>query len=267
MSESKSLVLLKHYLKLLRLPTMECECEKIASRAANENLDHLTFLLQLIELEMIQREQRASERRLKAAKFAYHKSLDEFDFTSQPSLKKPLVLELMRGDYLEARENILLVGASGTGKTHIATALGIAACGQGKRVRFFRVTELITLLMEAREERQLLRFRTQLAKQDLLILDELGYVPASKAGSELLFDIISTAYERQSLIVTSNLPFESWTEVLGSERLTGATLDRLTHRCHILETRGESYRLKDAKRRRKQKPKNDKEQSSKEDDE
>lgn len=266
MSESKSLVLLKHYLKLLRLPTMERECEKVASRAASENLDHLAFLLQLIELEMIQREQRASERRLKAAKFAYHKSLDEFDFASQPSLKKLLVLELMRGDYLDARENILLVGASGTGKTHIATALGIAACGQGKRVRFFRVTELITLLMEAREERQLLRFRTQLAKQDLLILDELGYVPASKAGAELLFDIISTAYERQSLIVTSNLPFESWTEVLGSERLTGATLDRLTHRCHILETRGESYRLKDAKRRRKQKPKNDQQQSNKEDE-
>ncbi len=201
---------------------------------------------------------------MKAAKFAYHKSLDEFDFAAQPSLNKPLVLELMRGDYLDGRENILLVGASGTGKTHVATALGMAACSQGKRVRFFRVTELITLLMEAREEHQLLRFRKQMARQDLLILDELGYVPASKAGSELLFDIISTAYERQSLIVTSNLPFENWTEVLGSERLTGATLDRLTHRCHILETRGESYRLKDAKRRRKTKPKNDKEQNNQE---
>lgn len=264
MGESKSVVLLKHHLKSLRLPTMERECDKVASRAANENLDHLAFLLQLVELEMIEREQRASERRLKAAKFAYHKSLDEFDFASQPSLNKPLVLELMRGDYLDGRENILLVGASGTGKTHVATALGMAACSQGKRVRFFRVTELITLLMEAREERQLLRFRKLMARQDLLILDELGYVPASKAGSELLFDIISTAYERQSLIVTSNLPFESWTEVLGSERLTGATLDRLTHRCHILETRGESYRLKDAKRRRKTKPKNNKEQTSEE---
>jgi DNA replication protein DnaC len=126
----------------------------------------------------------------------------------------------------------------------------MAACKQGKRVRFFRVTELITVLMEARDERQLLRLRGQLAKQDLLILDELGYVPASKAGAELLFDIISTAYERQSLIVTTNLPFENWTEVLLSERLTGATLDRLTHRCHILETGGESYRLADAKRRR-----------------
>lgn len=257
MSENKSLVLLKHYLKLLRLPTMQRECDKIAHRAAQENHDHLTFLLQLVELEMIERERRAADRRLKAAKFAYHKSLDEFDFSSQPTLNKPMVLELMRGDYLDARENILLVGASGTGKTHVATALGIAACGQGKRVRFFRVTELITLLLEAREERQLLRLRTQLAKQDLLILDELGYVPASKAGAELLFDIVSTAYERQSLIVTSNLPFENWTEVLGSERLTGATLDRLTHRCHILETHGESYRLKDAKRRRKPNKKKD----------
>ena len=257
MSESKSIVLLKHHLKSLRLPTMERECEKVAARAAKENLDHLAFLLQLVELEMIEREHRAADRRLKAAKFASHKSLDEFDFSAQPTLNKPLVLELMRGDYLDSRENILLVGNSGTGKTHVATALGIAACGQGKRVRFYRVTELITLLMEAREERQLLRLRTQLAKQDLLILDELGYVPASKAGSELLFDIISTAYERQSLIVTTNLPFENWTEVLGSERLTGATLDRLTHRCHILETRGVSYRLRDAKRRREPSRKTD----------
>jgi DNA replication protein DnaC len=133
----------------------------------------------------------------------------------------------------------------------LATALGMAACAQGRKVRFFRVTELITLLLEAKEERQLLRMRQQLGKLDLLILDELGYVPASKAGAELLFDIIATAYERNSLIVTTNLPFENWTEVLGSERLTGAALDRLTHRCQILETKGESYRLQDAKRRRR----------------
>jgi DNA replication protein DnaC len=161
-----------------------------------------------------------------------------------------LVAELMRGEYIDKRENILLVGNSGTGKTHLTTALGIAACGQGKRVRFFQVTELITQLMEAREDRDLSRLKKQLSKLDLLILDELGYVPASKLGAELLFDVISTAYERLSVIVTTNLPFENWTEVLGSERLTGATLDRLTHRCHILETAGESYRLQDAKRRR-----------------
>ncbi len=156
----------------------------------------------------------------------------------------------MRGEYIDKKENVLLVGNSGTGKTHIATALGIAACAQGKRVRYVKVTELITQLMEAREERVLLRLRKQFSKLDVLILDELGYVPASKIGSELLFDVISSAYECQSLIVTTNLPFENWTEVLSSERLTGATLDRLTHRCHILEASGQSYRLRDAKRRK-----------------
>ena len=251
MSETKQTVLLQHHLKTLRLPTMQSECEKVATRAASENIDHLGFLLQLVELEMIDRERRSAERRLKSAKFPFQKTLDEFDFSAAATVNKPLLLELMRGDYLDGRENILLVGGSGTGKTHLATALGQAACNQGHRVRFFRVTELITLLMEAREERQLLRLRSQLGKQELLILDELGYVPASKAGSELLFDIISTAYERQSLIVTTNLPFENWTEVLLSERLTGATLDRLTHRCQIIETGNESYRLQDAKRRRK----------------
>ena len=172
-------------------------------------------------------------------------------FASSPSVNKPKVLELVKGEYLDRRENILLVGPSGTGKTHLATALGMAACSQGRKVRFFRVTELVTLLMEAKEERQMMRLRQLLAKLDLLVLDELGYVPASKVGAELLFDVIATAYERNSLIITTNLPFENWTEVLGSERLTGAALDRLTHRCHILEAKGESYRLQDAKRRRR----------------
>ena len=250
-TETKSTVLVKHHLKQLKLPTMLAECEKVATRAAQENLDHLAFLLQLCELELIDRERRAAERRLKEARFPNHKTLEEFDFKARPSVNKPLLLELVQGEYLDRRENILLVGPSGTGKTHLAAGLGIAACGQGKKVRFYRVTELITTLLEAKEERQLLRMRAQLAKLDLLILDELGYVPASKAGAELLFDVIATAYERNSVIVTTNLPFENWTEVLGNERLTGAALDRLTHRCHILETKGESYRLQDAKRRRR----------------
>jgi DNA replication protein DnaC len=247
---TKSTVLLKHHLKALKLPTMHGECEKVAARAAKENVDHLGFLLQLCELELIDRERRAAERRLKAAKFPTHKTLEEFDFKVRPSVNKPLLLELLRGDYLGKQENVLFVGNSGTGKTFLATVLGMAACAQGRRVRFWRVTELITTLLEAKEERQLLRLRGQLAKLELLILDELGYVPASKSGAELLFDVIATAYERNSVIVTTNLPFEHWTEVLGNERLTGAALDRLTHRCYIIETRGESYRLKDAKRRR-----------------
>ena len=249
--ETKSTVLLKHHLKALKLPTMLAEAEKIAHRCAADNADHLAFLLQLVELELIERERKAAERRLKAARFPATKMLDEFDFASRPSVNKPKVLELVKGEYLDRRENILLVGPSGTGKTYLATAFGMAACSQGRKVRFFRVTELVTLLMEAKEERQLMRLRQLLAKLDLLVLDELGYVPASKVGAELLFDVIATAYERNSLIVTTNLPFENWTEVLGSERLTGAALDRLTHRCHILETMGESYRLQDAKRQRR----------------
>jgi len=249
-TETKSTVLLKHHLKQLKLPTMQGECDKVAQRCATENIDHLAFLLQLCELELIERERKAAERRLKAAQFPNHKTLESFDFTAQPGVNKPLVLELVKGDYLDRRENLLFVGNSGTGKTHLATALGIAACQQGHKVRFFRVTELITLLLEAREDKELTRFKRQLSRLDLLILDELGYVPATKAGAELLFDVIAMAYERLSLVVTTNLPFENWTEVLGSERLTGAALDRLTHRCHILETRGDSYRLQEAKRRR-----------------
>ncbi len=255
-SETKSTVLLKHHLKALRLPTMWSESERIALRCAAENVDHLGYLLQLTELELLERERKAAERRLKAARFPAIKTLDGFDFSAQPSVNKVLVAELMRCAYIDARENIILAGNPGTGKSHMATALGVEACARGKKVRFWRVTELVTALMESREERVLARMKSHLAKLDLLILDELGYVPASQLGAELLFDVISSAYERTSVIITTNLAFERWVEVLGSERLTGAALDRLTHRCHILECNGESYRLKDAQRRRRGTPSN-----------
>lgn len=160
-----------------------------------------------------------------------------------------LVNQLMRGEYIDNRESIILIGQPGTGKTHLATALGIKACQMGKKVRFFRVSDLITQLLEAREDKLLLRMKKSLSLLDVLVLDELGYVPASKAGSELFFDVVAQAYERTSVIVTTNLPFEQWPEILGSARLTGAVLDRLTHRCHILKATGESYRLRAARKR------------------
>jgi len=249
MGAKKATVLLEHYLKQLKLPTVLREYAKLADVCQAERADYQTFLLRLAEREIQDREVRAAERRLKAAKFPVSKTLDTFDFHAQPSINQMLVRELLCGEYIERRENILMIGNSGTGKTHLATALGFAACQQGHRVRFFSATGLITQLLERREDRQLERFHKQLEKLDLIVLDELGYVPFSKAGAELFFEVISRAYERTSLIVTTNLPFENWIEVMGNERLTGALLDRLTHRIHILEANGESYRLRHSKSR------------------
>ena len=249
MSTKAPRVLLEHHLKQLKLPTMLREYKTLARVCTQERADYPTYLLRLTERELIDREQRSTERRIKAAKFPVIKTLETFDFSAQPSINQPLIRELMAGEYIDNRQNVLLIGNSGTGKTHLATALGMTACTQGRKVRFFTVTGLVTHLLERREERSLERMLKQLERHDLIILDELGYVPFSKAGAELLFEVVSRAYERTSLIVTTNLPFEAWTEVLGSERLTGALLDRLTHRVHIMEANGESYRLKDSKRR------------------
>lgn len=249
MSANRPTVLLDHYLKQLKLPTMLREYKTIAEVCAKEDQDHASFLLRLAEREIIEREERAAERRIRAAKFPVLKTLDTFDFPAQPSINRPLILELMRGEYIDAHENILFMGNPGTGKTHIATALAHAACAQGKRVRFFSVVALVNELLEARQDRQLERVLKRIEKCHVLVLDEFGYVPFSKAGAELLFEVASRAYERQSLILTTNLPFEEWTEILGNERLTGALLDRVTHRVHIIEANGESYRLNDAKKR------------------
>ncbi len=249
MSERPSELLLRHSLKQLKLPTMLRDYAPVAARCTKENCDYVTYLWRLVEREALDREKRAAERRIKNAHFPVIKTLDTFDFTAQPSLKEKLILELMVGQYTERHENVLIMGNSGTGKTHLASALGFAGCQQGRRVGFYTVHALVTHLIEMSEQRQLERALRQLSRLDVLILDELGYVPFTKTGAELLFEVISRAYERLSVIVTTNLPFESWTEIFGSERLTGALLDRLTHRVHILEANGPSYRLRESKRR------------------
>jgi DNA replication protein DnaC len=244
-------VLLDHHLKTLRLPTMLREYDKVAQHCGSEAVDYPRFLLRLVELELLDRDRRAVERRIKAARFEVVKTLDTFDFLAIPSLNKQLVLDLARCDYIDRRENVLALGNSGTGKTHIALALGLAACQKGYRVRFATAAGLVHELMEARDEKRLLRTQKQLAAYQLLIIDELGFVPLSRTGAELLFEIFSQRYERGATLVTSNLPFNEWTEILGTERLTGALLDRLTHHIHILEMNGESYRLKESKQTRK----------------
>jgi len=177
--------------------------------------------------------------------------MDTYEFSAQPSINEELIRQLLRGEYLDKRENVLFIGNPGTGKTHLACALAFSACAQGRKVRFHTATDLVTQLVECREERSLQRLHKQLQRLHLLVIDELGYVPFSKTGAELLFEVIGRAYEHHSLMVTTNLAFEEWTEIFGSERLTGALLDRLTHRCHILEANGESYRLRQAKKRSK----------------
>jgi DNA replication protein DnaC len=243
-------VLLEHHLKALRLPTFLREYDRVARQCAAEDIDYPRYLLRMSELELLDRERRATERRVRQAKFPVVKSLDSFDFLAIPSLNKAMVLELVRCEFLLRRENVLLLGNSGTGKTHVALALGLAACQRGHRVRFTTAAALVHELMEARDEKKLLRFQKQIAAYELLIVDELGFVPLSKSGAELLFEVFSQRYERSSTLVTSNLPFQEWTEILGSERLTGALLDRLTHHVHILEMNGDSYRLKQSRHKR-----------------
>ena len=250
-------VLLGNHLKALKLPTFAREYEKVALESAQDRADYPRYLLRLCELERIDGEQRNIERRIRLARFAQTKSFDTFDFTAQPSLNKALVLELARCQWVEKRQNCIALGPSGTGKTHVALALGLTACQKGYSVAFMTAAALVHELMEARDERRLRALQKHLNTVKLLIIDELGYVPFTAVGSELLFEVFSQRYERGSTLVTSNLPFDEWTSVFGSERLTGALLDRLTHHVHILEMNGESFRLatsKKAHRRQGQKP-------------
>ena len=243
-------ILLADHLKTLKLPTFLREHEKLGRQCAIEGLDHVQFLARLVELELIDRERRMVERRIKAAKFPATKRLDSFDFKAIPKLNKMQVLDLARGEWIDRRENVIALGPSGTGKTHVALGLGLAACQKGLSVSFITAAALVNELMEARDERRMLRLQKQLATVKLLIIDELGFVPLSKTGAELLFEVISQRYERGSTMITSNLPFDEWTETFGTERLTGALLDRLTHHVNILEMNGDSYRLGQSRARK-----------------
>lgn len=244
-------VLLVDHLKALKLPTFGREYQKVAIESAKDRADYPRYLLRLCELERIDRERRMVERRIRQAKFPQVKSLDTLDFAAQPSLNKAMVLELARCEWINRRSNIIALGPSGTGKTHLGLALGLAACQKGYSVAFVTAAALVHELMEARDERRLRRFQQTLASVKLLIIDELGYVPFTAVGAELLFEILSQRYERGSTLITSNLPFDEWTSVFGSERLTGALLDRLTHHVNILEMNGDSYRLASSRKRQK----------------
>lgn len=230
---------------------MAAEWEKLAREAAASNESYDQYLLRLTELEVAARQINALRARIKQAAFPVAKDFDTFDFSALPALNKPKVLELACGDWIGQRFNVCLVGNSGTGKTHVATALGLAACRQGKRVRFFTAAVLVAQLEKAQKHYQLDRFLAQLDKADLLLCDELGYLSFSRTGAELLFQVFAERYERRSLLITSNLPFSEWGQIFQGERMTAALLDRLTHRCHIFEMNGESYRFRESMKAKK----------------
>ena len=193
---TRSTLLLEHHLKELKLPTFLREYRKLATQCAAEGADHPDYLLRLAELELIDRHQRMVQRRIRAARFPATKSLDTFDFLAIPSLNKPLVMQLARCEYIERRENVIAIGNSGTGKTHIALGLGLAACQRGMSVGFTTAAALVHELMEARDDRRLLNLQRQLARLNLLIIDELGFVPLSTTGAELLFEVQPTLRAR-----------------------------------------------------------------------
>jgi DNA replication protein DnaC len=244
--------LLEEYLKSLRLSTILREYSKVAKEAARNNSGYEEFLLTLIEQEVLTREANGIKRRIKQAGFPKEKGLDDFDFSSLPSLNKNKFLALYRsGEYIRGGENVVLIGNNGTGKTHLAICLGQEACRQGKRVSFKTAAGLVTSLIEAQDEKRLLKCERQLKAVDLLIIDELGYIPLTQPGAQLLFGVFAQRYEQGSILVTTNLEFGEWTKVFGDEKLTSALLDRLTHRCEIFLMNGESYRFRESQRRLK----------------
>jgi len=244
--------LLEGYLKQLRLTTFIQNYAAFAQDAVRENRSYEQFLLALAQQEMAQRELNSQRQRIKGARFPVIKELADFDFSAVPQLNKQRILELARGQYIARAEPIILVGNPGLGKTHIAVGLGMAACRQRERVRFYNAASLVNELILAQEETRLEKFIATALRHRLIVLDELGFIPFSAIGAQLVFQFVSALYERVAIIITTNLKFADWPQIFGDERLTLALLDRLTHRAHIIEFVGESYRFRERMQRETQ---------------
>ena len=237
--------------KVLRLPTIAAQCGPLAEQAVRERRSHLGFLEALLQAELEEREDRLVERRIREAHLPRMKTLEEFDFARNPKISAQQIYELAQGAYIGRAEPVIFIGDSGTGKTHLLTGLAIAACRQKRRVRFTTAAALINEMVEAKHQLQLGRALSRWARYDLIALDELGYVPLAEVGAEFLFQVIAERAEKAAVIVTTNLPFSEWTQVIPNARLCKALIDRITDRASIIETGTDSYRFRRTLEKRK----------------
>ena len=228
----------------LKLPTVRRRFKALADEATREQQTPVAYLAALLEAETAERAERRERRRLNDARFPALKHLDDFRFADNPKIPQATIAALAEGSWINDRESVILIGDSGTGKTHLATGLAIAACQQGRRVRFTTLAALANELQEAETRRELARVVGRYARTELVVLDELGYLALPDGAAELVFQVLSERHERGSLIVTTNLPFGEWTKVFPDARLAKAVVDRLTHRAHIIDTGTESWRFR-----------------------
>jgi DNA replication protein DnaC len=242
---------IRQHCKALRMPTVGSQFAKLAEQAVKEKQSHLRYLEVLLAAEVEEREHRTVQRRLKEAHLPRVKTLEDFDFSQSPKVSAQQIRDLAQGNYIDKAEPVIFLGEAGTGKTHLATALCVAACQQKRRVRFATVAGLVNELVEAQHDNQLSRVLRKYGRYELVAIDELGYVPLANVGAELLFQVVSERSERAAIIVTTNLPFSEWTQVFKNARLCKALLDRVTDGAHILETGTESYRFRRSLKKRK----------------